>query len=142
MANSTPAGIIVEYDNSGGTLVDISQYVLTINDVDVENVLEETHSFGDSWEESLPVGIGRMGVVELGGLYDDTASTGPNALFFNRVPENPATAGIPRTLKITWRSGKATVVETHLISYRRSADRNGLTKYTARLQPTGAVTDV
>jgi len=140
MANSTPAGMIIAYDDSGGTPQTITQHVQSINDVDVESVLEEKHSFGDAWEEHLPIGIGRVGAIELSGLYDDdAAANGPNTLFANRVPETPAST--TRTLTITWRSGKTTTVETYLISYRRTPDRNGLTKYTARLQPTGAVTE-
>lgn len=139
MANSSPANIVIEYDNNADTLIDLSQYILSINDVDVEQVLEETHAFGDSWEEHKAVGIGRVPVIELQGLYDDTATVGPDALFANRIPETPATA--TRTLKITWRSGKTTSVETRLVGYRRSADRGGLTKFTARLQPTGQVTE-
>lgn len=140
MANSIPSGIIIEYDNSGGTPVDISQHVQTINDIDVESLTEEKHTFGDSWEEHLPIGLGRMAAVELGGLYDDTASTGPDALFIRTSPETPASN--TRTLKITWRSGKTTSVETFVASYKRTADRGGLTKYSVRLQTTGAVTEV
>lgn len=140
MANSTPAGMIVQYDNSGGSLVDITQYVLTLNDIDIESVNEEVHTLGDAWEESKPIGVGRMAPVEIGGLYDDIATVGPDALFANRAPETPATA--TRTLTITWRSGKTTSVETYLLAYKRTADKNALTKYMARLQPTGAVTEV
>ena len=139
MANSGPADIKIEYDNSGGSLVDLSQYILSINDVSVESVIEEKHSFGDSWEESLAIGVGKVGDIEIGGLYDDTATVGPDALFAGRVPETSATSS--RTLKITWRTGKTTSVETFLISYTRSADRNGLTKFKAKLRPTGAVTE-
>jgi hypothetical protein len=139
MANSSPADIVVEYDDASDTPVDISQYVLTINDVDVEQILEETHAFGDAWEESKSVGIGRVPVIELGGLYDDTATTGPDALFADRIPETPATD--PRTLTITWCTGKTTSVETRLLGYKRTADRGGLTKFSARLQPTGAVAE-
>ena len=139
MANSIPSGITVFYDNSGGTPVDITQYVMTINDIEVESGIEEKHSFGDSWEESLPFGIGKMGAIELGGLYDDVATVGPDALFANRVPETPSST--TRTITITWRSGKTTAVETYLIAYSRAADRNALTKYTVKLQPTGAVTE-
>lgn len=140
MANSIPSGIKIEYDNAGATLVDITQHVLTINDIEVESLIEEKHSFGDSWEEHLPIGIGRMAPVELSGLYDDTAATGPDSLFANRVPETPASA--TRTLKITLVGTKTVSVETYLVSYKRSPDRGALTKYTARLQPTGAVTEV
>lgn len=140
MANSTPAGVKVEYDNAGGSLVDITQYVLTINGVDVESKLEETHTLGDSWEESKPIGVGKVAPVEIGGLYDDTVTVGPDALLANRVPETPASA--TRTLKITWiAAGHTTSVETYLIGYTRDADRNGLTKYKAKFQPTGAVTE-
>ena len=139
MANSNPSGMKIEYDNAGGTPVDISQYVMTINDVDVESVTEETHTFGDSWDEHTPVGIGRMAAIEIGGLYDDTAVSGPDALFAGRVPET--TTSTSRTLTITWGGTKTTSVETFLSSYKRTADRNGLTKYTAKLQPTGAVSE-
>jgi hypothetical protein len=140
VAKATPAGTIVEYDNAGGSPVDITQHVLTVNDVDIESLTEETHSLGDSWEENIPYGVARVGTVELGGLYDDVATTGPDALFANRAPETPSSA--TRTLKFTWRSGKTTSVETFLAKYTRSVDRNGLTKYKATLQPTGAVTEV
>lgn len=140
MANSTPAGIIIEYDNSGGSLVDITQHVQTINDIDIESLTEETHTFGDSWEENKPIGVGKMADIEIGGLYDDVAATGPDALFAGRAPETPASN--TRTFKITWRSGKTTSVETYLASYKRTADRAALTKYTAKLKPTGTVTEV
>jgi len=140
VANSIPSGIVIQYDNGGGTPVDITQYVLTLNDIDVESLVEEKHSFGDAWEESLPIGLARMAPVEISGLYDDTAASGPDALFAGRAPEVPGTA-TTRTLTITWRGSKTTSVETYLLLYKRSADRNNLTKYTARLQPTGAVTE-
>jgi hypothetical protein len=140
MAKSPPSGIVIQYDNAGGTPVDISQYVLTINEFNVESLMEEVHTMGDSWEEYLPVGIGKLGQIEIGGLWDDTASVGPDALFANRVPETPTTA--TRTLTITWAGSKTSSVETVLQAYNRAADRNALTKFTAILQPYGVVTEV
>ena len=139
MANSSPSEVVIEYDNSGDSLQDVSQYVLSINDIDIENVTEEVHTFGDSWDEHLPIGLARMPAIEISGLYDDTASVGPDALFKRAAPETPASD--TRSLKVTWRSGKTTTVETFVLSYRRSADRSALTKYTVRLQPTGSVTE-
>ena len=78
-------------------------------------------------------------MVELGGVSDDTASTSPDALFANRVPEGPSVT--TRTLKFTWGGSKTTEVETVLVGYRRSVDKQGLTNWSARLQPTGAVTE-
>ena len=139
MAYSTPSGVKLEYDDSGGTPVDISQFVMTLNDVDVEQITEETHSFGDSWEEHIAIGIGKLGQLELGGLYDDQAN-GPDSLFANRVPEDPNTP--TRTLKITGRRGKTSSFETFLAKYTRTADRGALTKYKATLLPTGPNTEV
>jgi hypothetical protein len=139
LANSTPAGIKIEYDTSTGGLQDITQYVLSINDVDVESMTEEVHTFGDSWEEHLPIGVGKMGPIELSGLYESSTS-GPNGLFGGRAPETPSSS--TRTLAITWiATANKTSVETYLGMYKRSADRNALTKYTVRLQPTGTVTE-
>jgi len=139
MANYGPADLTVEYDNAAGTLVDITAHVLNVNDIDVENLTEEVRPFGASWDVHKTVGVGRMPVVEIGGVYDDTASTSPDALFANRVPEGPAVAS--RTLKFTWGGSKTTEVETVLLGYRRTVDRAGLTRWLARLQPTGAVTE-
>ena len=47
--------------NLASVTSNFGQYVLTLNGIDVESVLEETHTFGDSWEESLAVGIGKVG---------------------------------------------------------------------------------
>jgi hypothetical protein len=139
MAKSVPSGVKIEYDNAAGTLVDISQHVLTINEFNIESLMEEVHTFGDSWEEYLPIGIGRLGQIQIGGLWDDTASTGPDALFGGRVPETPTTN--TRTLKITWAGSKTSSVETVLMAYNRALDRNALTKYTVVLQPYGQVTE-
>lgn len=138
MAKYGPASITIEYDNSGGTPVDISQHVLSVNDVDIESLMEEVHTFGDSWEESLGIGVGRIAPIEITGLFDDTASTGPDALFKRTSPEGPASTA--RTLKFTWGTN-TTTFETWVASYRRTADRAGLTRYTVRLQPTGAATE-
>jgi hypothetical protein len=140
MANSTPAGIKVEYDNDVGSLVDISQFVLTINEISVESAFEEVHSFGDEWEEWLPVGIGKSAQIELGGLYDDSVG-GPDDVFADRVPEVPGVTPT-RTLKITWVGTKTTTFETYLVAYKRQPDRNALTKWTATLQPTGSFVEV
>jgi hypothetical protein len=135
MANYGPADFSITYDGAN-----ITQYVMTINDFTVEQALEEVHSMGDSWEEFLPVGVGKVSPIELGGIYDDTAVSGPNAKFAGRVgTEGPSTAA--KSLVITWGGTKTSTTNTHLVSYTRKADRNGLTKWSAKLAPTGAVTE-
>ena len=140
MANYGPADLTIEYDNSGGTPVDITAHVLTINDVDVENITEEVRPFGAAWDVHLTIGVGRVPIIELGGVYDDIAATGPDALFAGRVPEGPGAAS--RTLILTWGSTKTTTVETILVAYRRTEDKNAVVKWMARIQPTGPVVEV
>lgn len=138
MAKYGSNSVVVEVDSTdGGSLVDITQYVLSINGVVVEKLLEESHTFGDSWFESLQVGLSRMDDIELEMFYDDTASTGPNAIF------NIATVthAVSRTLKITYGSTKTTSVETFIMRYSRLPSRGALTKARVVLRPTGAPTE-
>ena len=71
--------------------------------------------------------------IELTGFYDDTATTGPDAVF--NAP------GETRTLKITWGGTKTSSVETIIAGYQRQAAVKESTKYTVTLKPTGAVTE-
>jgi hypothetical protein len=131
MAKSTPADIVVSYDAANGVLQDISQYVQTLGGIELENLIEETHTFGDSYEESTPVGIARWAQIEIGG---------PNDLFNAALPTGPNDA--TRTLTVEWGGNASTSVETILIKYTRVPDRSALTKFSATLQPVGTPTEV
>ncbi len=139
MAKYGSPSIAIAFDNSGGTPVTISQDVLDINGIEIETLLEESQTFGDSWFESLSVGIRKLADVTIGGFYDDTASTGPNVLF-NDLANGPSAT--TRTLTVTWGGAKTTSVETLIMKYSRMPKRNGITRYTVVLRPTGAVTEV
>jgi hypothetical protein len=138
MAKSTPSDIVIWYDASNGAPVDISQFVQNIGGIEIENLIEETHTFGDSMEESTPVGIGRWGQVQIDGLYDNVVG-GPDTLFNAALPTNPNDA--TRTLKIEWSNTHSTSVETILIKYSRIPDRSALVKFSATLQPVGNPTE-
>lgn len=130
----------IEFDNSGGvTLIDMSAYILNIDGVSIEAMLEESHAAGDAWVKQLWTGIRRLADIKLDGFYDDAATTGPDAIF-NDVGAGGTTGGT-RTLKITYGSTKTTQVETIIKSYRRDPNRNQLTKFEVVLTPTGAVTE-
>lgn len=135
MATYSSKDLVIEFDNSGGTLQNMSQYVREINGVDVNAILQESHSFGDAWFEFLATGLKKMEKVTLKGFYDDTATTGPDAIF--NAPGNTTT----RTLKLTWGGTKTTAVETIIESYRRIPTLNNITVFETVVQPTGAVTE-
>jgi len=139
VAKYASPSVTIEIDNAGGSLVDISQHVLEMNGIEIETLLEEGQTFGDSWFESFAVGIRKLADISLSGFYDDTATTGPDALL-NAVFTAPTTS--TRTFKLTYGGGKSTAVEVVIFKYSRTPVRNGMTRYTVMLRPTGAVTEV
>lgn len=138
MAKYGSSSIVIEIDNTdGGSLTDISQYIQEFDGVEIERLMEEeSHSFGDAWFEALQVGMRAVKPITLGGFYDDTASTGPDAIFVTS-----ATHAATRTFKVTWGGTKTTTVEVWITNYKRMPKRNELTKFEAVLLPTGAVTE-
>lgn len=134
MANYSSKDIVIEVDNtSGGSLQNMSQYTREINGVKIAAILQESHSFGDTWFETLSTGIKKMEDITVRGFYDDTATTGPNASYIS--------IGETRTFKVTWGSTKTTSVETVILSYERLAKVGELTMYEAIFRPTGTVTE-
>lgn len=141
MSKSYAAVVAIAYDDAAGSPVDITTHVLTINDIEISNVLERTDPFGVGMAEHSTTGKGEVAPIELGGIYEDTDADSPDVLFADRVPEAPSVAA--RTLTITWRSGRTTSIETKLGNYKRTPNREtGLSRWMARLQPSGTVTEV
>ena len=141
MANYGTDDIVIEFDNSAGTTVNVSQSILEINGVDVEAMIEESHTMGDSWVEQLYTGLRRGGDITVRGFYDDDSDTGFDFMFKD-VGNAGTSGGASRTLKITWGGTKTTTVETIIKNYRRLPTRGELTKAEAVLAPTGAFTEV
>lgn len=139
MAKYGSNSLIYEFDNSVGTLVDMTQHTLDIGGVEIEAILEESHSFGDAWVESLATGMRRMNDVTVGGFYDDTATTGPDAIYRDAVPTGPAATA--REFKVTWGGSKTTLATTWVQKYSRIPGRMQLTRYSTLIKPTGAVTE-
>ena len=138
MAKYGSNSLIIAVDNSSGSVVTMTQYVTSINSVEVEALIEEAHSFGDSFFESLASGVRKCSDLVLGGFYDDTSTTGPDAIF-NAVASS--TSATTRTVTITWGGSKTTSFEGLITKYSRSASRNELTKYEVTITPSGTVTE-
>lgn len=137
MSNYGPSSLVIMVDDSGGTPRNMTAFILTINDVSVEAVMEETQAFGKAWKESLATGVRFLQPIVLGGLYDDVAN-GPDAVFVGVASGPSATT---RTFAVTYGGAKSTSVETLISKYSRKPDRNALLKFEATLQPTGTVTE-
>lgn len=117
----------------GGT--NMSQHVDTLNGADIEAMLQQSDTFGDSWVEQLYTGIRRMEPIVVEGFYDDTATTGPDAKF------GGAALGTTVAVVLTWGGAKTSSFNAVISRYARTPGRGELSRYAATLTPTGAVTE-
>lgn len=125
--------LVIMFDNTGSTPVDMTQYILEMNGIDIEAIIEEAHTFGDSWVEQLFSGLKRANEITFKGFYDDTVTVGPDVIF-NAI-------GDTRTLTITWGGSKTTGMDTVIKNYRRLPARGETHKFEVVLSPTGAVNE-
>jgi cobalamin biosynthesis Co2+ chelatase CbiK len=126
-------------DDSGGTGRAITQHVRSINGIEVEDLVAQSNSFGDSYEEWTPVGVAKMSQITISGYYDDTATTGPDVVFNQTSRPTPATSS--RTLVVLFGASKSVTTECHIVKYTRTPVTDSLTGYEAVLQPTGTITE-
>ena len=118
---------------------DISAHILSINGVKIMSMFEsDSHGFNKAWAETLATGLKRVEPIEIEGFYDDVANA-PHEQF-KETADGPATA--TKNIVFTWGGSKTTTIKTLIESYERLPSRGQLTRYKARLVPTGAVTEV
>lgn len=100
-----------------------------------EAVVEDITPFGVQDQVQGYAGLRKVKDVPVGGLYDDTATTGTDALFVG--------IGATGTLLLTWGGSKTSSMSSIVKVYDRIADPKGkFSRYKATLSPTGAVTEV
>lgn len=134
MAMYASKDTVIHFDDSTGTPVDVSAFITKISGVEVQASIEDTSSFGSTWQSQLASGVNKLADITLDGFYEDSVG-GPDAIF--NATGNTTT----RTLKVTYGSTKSTQVETVIKSYKRMPDMNKLTKFTVVLSPTGTVSE-
>lgn len=117
----------------GGALTSLNAYVTEVDAFGIEAVLEDSHTAGDSWVEKLFTGLKQANEFSIKGFYDDTASTGPDAMLVG--------IGEVRSFQFTWGGSKTSDFECIIQKYERMPARGENTKFSATLVPTGAVTE-
>ncbi len=140
MARYNSVDFKIEFDNSSGVLQDMSVYITDAGPMEKDTKPQEITPFGAADETFDGTGVGSVKSITLKGDYDDTATTGPDAIFNDVGCKN--TTGGTRTLKYTYGSTKTTSVETIITGYKRVPGVKKLTGLEVTLQPTGAVTEV
>jgi len=136
MAKYGPDDFTVEVDDDeGGSLTDISAHVDTINGFTTAAIIENSHTFGDTWVENHFTGVSRAEPVTIEGFYDDGGgSATPKSMFNNSMGET-------RSVQLTFGSTNTSDFEALITSYVRTATRDGNIRYSVTLTPTGAVTE-
>ena len=111
---------------------DLTQYIDTINELNIEALLQEGHAFGDEWVKQLFTGVKRGNDLTVEGFYDDDA-TGPDAIL-NAI-------GDTRKVVITWGSTKTSTFDAVIKNYVRKPVRGELTRFSCTLAITGEVVE-
>jgi hypothetical protein len=119
MANYGPASAFILV---GGRNITPDTYTL---DETIEQTIEQTNSLGDSWEEHLPVGIGKVTLEAAGGLYETTTDRIMTALQAQGESRQLVAYGFEGA---TTGSNSVQIDGTYAATWKRIAERNGLTK--------------
>lgn len=129
--------------SSTGAFRDITQQVYSFSGFSPEAILEQSNTFGDTFEEHSHVGVNRIPAITLSGPWDDDTSTGTAGIFGVTTD-----LGAERVLRINYVGGTTGTtgaagnlkVDVIVQSYKRMPARGALTQYEVVLQPTGAFT--
>jgi len=121
----------------GGTSYAIQDYILEMGGAKITSITEPTTAFGDSWEEHLPVGMSKAEPISLTGFFDDTATSGPHAIFKD---VDDGTTDDTRALVVGFGNTRYFHCDTRLTSYEVVGSVGKLTRFNAELLPTGTVT--
>jgi len=130
--------IVIKMDNAdtGDSATDITAYVTKIGDVAVNKGLIDVTPFGTASAAFLQGVFKTYEPIEVSGFFDDTASTGPDAIFnIGRY-----THAVARTLRIEFGT-RYVSGECWIIAYKRGDEVGGYVTYSATLQLTGTVTE-
>ena len=124
MATYGSDNVVIEFDNSAGTLVDISIYVTNTSDVVKRAVLIDNTTLGLPWRTMGASTLYEMEPITLDCFYDDTASTGPWVLFNDLGNVVGPVDG--RELKITLGSTKSILLKTIITEVKRTLEIGNL----------------
>ena len=126
----------VKIDNAGGTLINLSTYVDTISALGREYQNLDVTSFADAAERII-AGIEASQEFTISGHFDDTATTGPDAVLAPRV----GTMGSWEFYPIGTAAGRRKFSgEALCSSYKIAAEVKGRVQYDCVFKQDGACT--
>lgn len=134
MAKYGSASAVITIDDHGGTPRVITGHVLTIGGLKITEISEENSPFGVNYEKITPVGKQRFGPVNIEGNWDDTATTGPHAVFGT---QETSPSDSTRTLDISPDGTKHLSGEGYVTEYELVLNNGKITGYKATFVQAG-----
>ncbi len=121
----------------GGTSYEVTDYILTMGSMKITSATEPSTAFGDSWEETIPAGLKRLEPFELEGHFEQTATSGAHAIFYD-VDDGPSDDG--RGFVCQFSSNVNLHTDVRADSYELIGAVGKVTRFKSHLIPTGTVT--
>lgn len=138
MAKAGSKDVVFKIDSTdGGSLTGITQYVTRIGEIVVNREAVDATPFGANDEQYIIGVIKRRDPLVIGGFWDDTASTGPDAI----LNINKVTHEATRSVEITLKTGKTISGEVWIERYTRTLEVGAYHGYEASLRFTGTVSE-
>lgn len=130
--------VVFKIDSAdGGSLTDITAYLTSLNGIKVDRGMIEANTLGTTAATYLCEPIKSYEPIEGAGFYDDTASTGPEAILnIGRV-----THTVTRSFELTIGGTKVVSGECWITSWSTEIEANNYQRFAFTLQPTGTITE-
>jgi len=129
--------VIIEFekaDSVGSADTNITAYVTKLGDININKGAIESTPYGVSFPVYLAAVLKRYEEITIEGDYNDTVTTGPDAIF-------NSTNAVARYWKITYGGGKYTSGRCWITGYKRGGEVGGYIQYTATIMPTGTISE-
>lgn len=139
MAKYSSVNAILEIDVSDGGALSSgfsAAHVTAIGDINfTKGEVVESTAYGASAYTALQGVITKMDPITIEGFYDDTASTGPDAILNIARITHAAT----RSFSLTLGTGEVITGESWITEYKVTSSVGTYHKYTATITPTGTI---
>ena len=137
MAKHGSAEVVITIDDApGGTPTVITQYVMTLGGLKIENITQQTNPFGSTAESHTPVGVEKTPDIPMSGFHDDAANGPHDVLKLQAADKSPASVG--RVLVVLAATGATFTITVHLVSYEILGKNGALTEYACLLRQKSA----
>ena len=128
--------VTIALDDSGGTPRTLTSYIMTMGALKITSNTQPSTAYGDSWEKILLTGVRKGEAIELGGFFDDTATSGPHVVC--QVDSSPQAS--TRTLTVVVGNSVTFSCEGYVTEYAVMGKVGSLTDFQAKYVPSGTVT--